>query len=108
MLHLFYIFCENKDSNNCAQLLEEEFNKMFYVSPLNDKHDCNVVSMLSMNIHDTNDDCISHDKRVSYKHVNYCGEHRSCENMPIRDDRFCKKHKYDRTQWWLKILDDYA
>ncbi|RYS38803.1 hypothetical protein DLS42_13070 [Staphylococcus pseudintermedius] len=55
MLHLYDVFLENKDSDNCAQLLEEEFNKMFNVSPLNDEHDCNVVSMLSMNIHDAND-----------------------------------------------------
>lgn len=28
---------------------------MFNVSPLNDEHDCNVISMLSMNIPDAND-----------------------------------------------------
>ena len=54
IIHLYHVFLENKDSDNCAQLLEEEFNKMFNVSPLNDEHDCNVVSMLSMNIHDAN------------------------------------------------------
>ena len=27
MLHLFNVFRENKDSNNCAQLLEEECTK---------------------------------------------------------------------------------
>ena len=36
-------------------MLEEEFNKMFGIKSLNDKHDCNVVSMLSLNIHDAND-----------------------------------------------------
>ena len=55
MLYLYNVFLENKDSDNCAQLLEEEFNRMFNVSSLNDEHDCNVVSMLSMNIHDAND-----------------------------------------------------
>jgi hypothetical protein len=55
MLHLYDVFLENKDSDNCAQFLEEEFNKMFNVSSLNDEHDCNVVSMNSMNIHDAND-----------------------------------------------------
>ena len=54
-LHLFNIFRENKDSDNCAQLLEEVLNKMFNVSPLNDEHDCNVVGMNSLNIHNTND-----------------------------------------------------
>ena len=53
--YLYKVFLENDGSDNCAQLLEEEFNKMFNVSSLNDKHDCNVVSMLSMNIHDAND-----------------------------------------------------
>ena len=55
MLHLYNVFLENMDSDNCAQLLEEGFNKMFNVSPLNDEHDCNFVSMNSMNIHDAND-----------------------------------------------------
>ena len=33
-------------------MIEEEFNKMFGI---NDNHDCNVVSMNSLNIHDAND-----------------------------------------------------
>ena len=61
MLYLYNVFLENDGSENCAQLLEEEFNKMFNVSPLNDEHDCNVVSMLSMNIHNANNDFTSHD-----------------------------------------------
>ena len=55
MLHLFNIIHENKDSDYCAQLLEEECIKMFGTKSLNDEHDCNVVSMNSLNIHDTND-----------------------------------------------------
>ena len=55
MLHLFNIFHENKDSDNCAQVLEEEIYKMFGTKYLNDEHDCNVVSMNSLNIHDAND-----------------------------------------------------
>ena len=85
---------------------------MFGIKSLNDKHDCNAVSMLYMNIHNANDDCTSHDKisekRVSYMHVNFCGVHRLCEDMPIRDDRFCKKHKHDKTKWWLKVIDDFC
>ena len=70
-LHLFNIFHENKDSDNCAKMLEEECIKMFGTKSLNDEHDCNVVSMNSLNIHSTNDDCTSHDENVSYKHVNF-------------------------------------
>ena len=55
MLHLFNVFRENDGSENCAQLLEEEVNKMFGTKYLNDEHDCNVVSMNSLNIHDAND-----------------------------------------------------
>ena len=55
MLHLFNIFCENKDCDNCAQLLEEECIKMFGTKSLNDEHGCNVVSMNSLNIHDAID-----------------------------------------------------
>ena len=42
--------------------MEEEFNKMFGIKFMNDEHDCNVVSMNSMNIQNTNDDCTIHDK----------------------------------------------
>ena len=55
MLHLFNVFRENKHSDNCAQLLEEECIRMFGTKYLNDEHDCNVVSMNSLNIHDAND-----------------------------------------------------
>ena len=70
-IRLYNVFLENDGSENCAKIVEEEFNKMFNVSPLNDEHDCNVVSMNSLNIHNANDDCTSHDKKVSYKHVNF-------------------------------------
>ena len=55
MLHLFIVFHENKDFDNCAKVLEEECIKMFGIKSLNDEHDCNVVSMFAMNIHDAND-----------------------------------------------------
>ena len=55
MLHLFNVFCENDGKENCAQVLEEEVNKMFGTKSLYDEHDCNVVSMNSLNIHDAND-----------------------------------------------------
>ena len=55
MLHLFNVFQENKDSDNCAQVLEEECISMFGNKYLNDEHDCNVVSMNSLNIHDAKD-----------------------------------------------------
>ena len=105
MLHLFNVFRENDGKENCAQVLEEEVNKMFGTKSLNDEHDCNVVSMNSLNIHNTNDDCTSHDKKISYKHVNFCGVHRVCEDMPKREDRFCKRHKYLETKWLQERLD---
>ena len=55
MLHLFNVFRGNDGNENCAQLIEEEVNKMFGTKYLNDEHDCNVVSMNSMNTHDSND-----------------------------------------------------
>ena len=54
MLHLFNVFHENDVSENCAKVLEEEFNKMFGIKSLNDKRDWNDVSMLAMNIHYAN------------------------------------------------------
>ena len=55
MLHLFNVFHENDGKENCAQVLEEEVYKMFGTKFLNAEHDCNVVSMNSLNIHDAND-----------------------------------------------------
>ena len=54
-LHLFNIFREYDGKENCAQVLEEEFIKMLGTKSLNDEHDCNIVSMNSLNIHDAND-----------------------------------------------------
>ena len=98
MLPLLNVFRENKDSDNCAKVLEEECIRMFGTKSLNDEHDCNVISMNSLNIHSTNDDCTSHDENVSYKHVNFYGIHRACKDTPNREDRFCKRHKYLETK----------
>jgi hypothetical protein len=53
--NLYNVFHENDGKDNCAQLIEEEFYKMFGKKSLNDDHDCNVVGMNSLNIHDDND-----------------------------------------------------
>ena len=52
---LYHVFFENYGKENWAQLIEEEFNKMLGIKSLNDEHDCNVVGMNSLNIHDAND-----------------------------------------------------
>src|SRR6266566_494560 len=108
IIHLYNVFLENDGAKNCARLIEEEFNKMFGIKSLNGEHDCNVVSMNSLNIQNTKDGCTSHDKNVSYKHVNFCGVHKVCEDVPYRDDRFCKKHKHDRTNFLLKVIDQFG
>ena len=76
--HLYNIFLENDGSENYAQLLEEEVNKMLGTNYLNDEHDCNVVSMNYLNIQNSNDECTSHDNDVSYKNVNFCGVNWEC------------------------------
>ena len=107
-LHLFNVFRENKDSDNCAQLLEEECIRMFGTKSLNDEPDCNVVSMNSLNIHSTNDDCTSYDENVSYKHVDFCGVHWVCKYTPNREDRYCKRHKHLETKGLQERLDKSA
>ena len=54
-LHLFNIFHEYDGKENCAQVLEKELHRMLGIKYVNDEHDCNVVSMNSLNIHDAND-----------------------------------------------------
>ena len=48
-LHLFNIFRENDGKENWAQVLEEELHTMLGIKYVNDEHDCNVVSMNSLN-----------------------------------------------------------
>ena len=55
MLHIFNIYHGNKDSDSCTQVLEEEVIKIFRTKSLYKEHDCNVVSMNSLNIHDADD-----------------------------------------------------
>ena len=55
IIRLYNVFCENDGNENCAQLIEEEIYKMFGTKSLYDEHDCNVVSMNSLNTHDAND-----------------------------------------------------
>ena len=52
IIQLYNVFRESDGKDNCAKLIEEEFNRMFGI---NDEHDCNIVSMNSLNIHDAND-----------------------------------------------------
>ena len=94
--HLYNIFLENDGSENCAQLLEEEVNKMLGTKYLNDEHACNVVSVNSLNIQNAND------------HVTFCGVNWECLCTPKREDRFCKKHKYLETKMLQERLDDCA
>ena len=53
--YLYNVYLEKKDSDSCAQLLEKEFNKIYGIEALDDEHDCNVVSVNSLNIHDASD-----------------------------------------------------
>ena len=55
IIHIYNVFHENDGKENFAQVLEEEIYRMFGTKSLNDEHDCNVVSMNSLNIHDAND-----------------------------------------------------
>lgn len=106
--HLFNIFRENDGKENCAQVLEEEIYKMFDTKSLNYEHDCNVFSMNSLNSHSTNDDCTSYNKNVSYKHVDFCGEHWVCMDTPNRENGYCKRHKHLETKFLQERLDKNA
>ena len=55
MLHLFNVFRDHDGKENCAQVLKEELHRMLGIKYVNDEHDCNVVSMNSLNIHVDND-----------------------------------------------------
>ena len=90
--HLYNTFLENDGLENCAQLLEEEFNKFFGIQSLNDEHDCNVISMNSLDIHDNDmqihklGDAIFDEDDIfsppSFEEKNYCDD----SMPPIYDD----------------------
>jgi hypothetical protein len=48
-------FLEIHEPENCDEVLKEEIYKVIHDSSLNDKHDCNDVSMNSMNVNCDND-----------------------------------------------------
>src|SRR3954467_4955486 len=94
-LHLFNIIREYDGKENCAEVLGKECIKMFGTKSLNDEHDCNVVSMNSLNIHDAND----------------MQSHKLGEAMCDEDDIFCppscdEQIYYDESM--PPIYDDYC
>ena len=95
MLHIFNVFRKNDGKENCAQVLEEELHRMLGIKYVNDEHDCNVVSMNSLNIHDAND----------------MQSHKLGEAMFDEDDIFCppsfdEQIYYDESM--PPIYDDYC
>ena len=94
-LHLFNIFREFDGKDNCAQVLEEEIYRMFGTKYVNDEHDCNVVNMNSLNIHDAND----------------MQSHKLGEAMFDEDDIFCPPN-FDEQIYYDEsmppIYDDYC
>jgi hypothetical protein len=55
------------------------------------------------------DDCNKHartsESPISYKHVNFCGVLRPCEQSHNKED-YCIHHSNEETQMWDKALDD--
>ena len=94
-LHIFNIFREYDGKENCAQVIEEELHRILGIKPVKYDHDCIVVSMNSLNIHD----------------ANYMQSHKLGEAMFDGDDMFCppsfdKQTYYDESM--PPIYDDYC
>ena len=95
IIHLYNVFSENDGKENFAQLLEEECYKILGIKSLNDEHDCNVVGMNSLNIHDAND-------MQSHK----LGEAMFDEDDIFSPPSFDEKIYYDESM--PPIYDDYC
>src|SRR3989337_3636167 len=91
IVHLYNVFLKNDGKENCAHLIEEEFNKMFCI---NDEHDCNVASMNSLNIHDD-----------SYMQSHKLGDAMFNEDDIFSSPSFDEKIYYDDSM--PPIYDDY-
>ena len=94
-LHLFNIFRKYDEKENCAQVLEEEIYKMLGTKSLNYEHDCNVISINSLNTHDTND-------RQSHKLGDAMFDEYDIFCPPSLDEQIY----YDESM--LPIYDDYC
>jgi hypothetical protein len=55
------------------------------------------------------DDCNKHaqtsESPIPYKHVNFCGVHRPCEQSHNKED-YCVHHANKETRMWLRALDE--
>jgi hypothetical protein len=55
------------------------------------------------------DDCNKHAQTskstISYKHVNFCGALRPCEQNHIKED-YCIHHRNEETRMWHRDLDE--
>jgi hypothetical protein len=55
------------------------------------------------------DDCNKHSRTsespISYKHVNFCGVHRPCEQSYNKED-YCIHHTIEETRMWFRALDE--
>ena len=94
-LHLLNIFREYDGKENCAKVLEEKCIRMFGTKSLDDEHDCNVVSMDSLNTHDAND----------------MQSHKLGDAMFDEDDIFCPPSFHEQIYYdesMPPIYDDYV
>ena len=55
MLHLFNVFHEKMERKIVLKCLKKKLIEMFGTKSLIDEHDCNVVSMNSLDTYDAND-----------------------------------------------------
>ena len=53
--YLYEVLLENHESENCDEVLEEEIYKVIHDSSLIEKHDCNDVTITSINVNYAND-----------------------------------------------------
>ena len=53
--YLYEVFLENREFENCDEVLKEEIYKVIHDSSLNEKHDCNDIIINSINVNCAND-----------------------------------------------------
>ena len=96
MLHLFNVFREHDGKENFAQVLKEELHRMLRIEYVNDEHDCNVLSMNSLNTHDANDmqshklGDVMFEKDVIFSPLSFHEQIYYDEMMPTIYDDYCE------------------
>jgi len=91
--YLYKVLLENRESENCDEVLEEEIYKVIHDSSLKEKHDCNYIIINSINVNCLNyiqDPTLGDDNFAMS--TTYCNDHDWGDNVSYDLENLFKPH----------------